>query len=288
MKTNFVFIVVCAFIFNACNSANPKSNNTVANQKAGEVPHTLTRQDTPAIKKVADAATILAKRQVPVLCYHHIREAKPGQSESFKSYSVSPNQFAELMKALKDSGYQTILPNELYNYLLHDGPLPDKPIMLTFDDTDEEQFSIAWPEMKKYGFKGVYFIMTVSLNRPRYMTTDQLKQLSAEGNAVEAHTWDHHRVTKYQGEDWDKQLMQPKKKIEEITGKTANYFAYPFGLWNRAAFPELSKAGYKMAFTLSGKRDSTQPLYTVRRMIVPGQWSTHGVFSAMKKTFHLD
>jgi len=286
MKTNFVFIMLCAFVLNACSSASSKTDNSFVKQKDNNLPEAVSVQD--SVTTIANAATILAKREVPVLCYHHIREARPGQSETFKSYSVSPAQFALFMKALKDSGYQTILPDQLYNYLAHNGPLPAKPIMLTFDDTDEEQFSVAWQEMKKYGFKGVFFVMTVSINRPRYMTTAQLKELSDNGNAVESHTWDHHMVTKYQGEDWEKQLIKPKKKIEEITGKPATYFAYPFGLWNRQAFPELEKAGYKMGFSLSGKRDSTQPLYTVRRMIVPTQWSTQGVFTAIKKTFRLD
>ena len=117
------------------------------------------------------------------------------------------------------------------------------------------------------------------------MSKEQIKELAQNGNAIESHTWDHHMVTKYQGEDWEKQLIQPMKKVEEITGKSAKYFAYPFGLWIKAAFPELEKAGYKMAFCLSGKRDSTQPIYTVRRMIVPGQWSTAGMMRAMTKTF---
>src|ERR1700690_3095229 len=106
--------------------------------------------DSPQTKEIADVATILTKKQVPVLCYHHIREAKPGQSETMKSYSVSPASFAEQMKALKDSGYETILPDDLYNYLTHGAKLPPKPVMLTFDDTDEEQYSIGYTEMKKY------------------------------------------------------------------------------------------------------------------------------------------
>ncbi|MEO6638065.1 MAG: polysaccharide deacetylase family protein, partial [Ginsengibacter sp.] len=226
-------------------------------------------------------------KEVPVLCYHHIRAPKPGQSESMKSYSVSPAQFAEQMKALKDSGYETILPDQLYNYLVYNGKLPAKPVMLTFDDTDEEQYSIAAPGMEKYGFKGVYFIMTISINRPRYMSKENLKELADKGNSVEAHTWDHHMVTKYQGADWDTQLVKPKKKIEEITGKKVEYFAYPFGLWNKAAIPEIRSRDYKMAFILSTKRDSTEPLYTIRRMIVPGQWSTPGMLKSMKQTFHL-
>ncbi len=239
------------------------------------------------VKPVADAATILSRKEVPILCYHHIKEPKAGQSESLKTYSVSPAQFASQMKALKDSGYETILPDQLYDYLVHGGSLPAKPVMLTFDDTDEEQFSIGETEMKKYGFKGAYFIMTISINRPRYMTKEQLKQLADDGNVVEAHTWDHHMVTKYQDADWDIQLVKPTEQIQNITGKPVKYFAYPFGLWNQAAIPELKNRGYKMAFILSTKRDSTEPLYTIRRMLVPGQWSTSGMFKAMKQTFHL-
>ena len=282
MKKNLMFITLCICILSACHSATAKKESEATKKLAGK--NSDTEMNTP----IANVATILSKKQVPVLCYHHIREPKPGQSETMKSYSVSPAQFAQQMKALKDSGYETILPNQLYNYLVHDGPLPAKPVMLTFDDTDEEQFSIGYNEMKKYGFKGVFFIMTISINRPRYMTKAQLKQLADEGNAVESHTWDHHMVTKYQGEDWEKQFVKPRKTIEDITGKPATYFAYPFGLWNERAIPELKKAGFKMAFSLSTKRDSTEPLYTIRRMIVPGQWSAPGMIKAMRKTFQLN
>ena len=283
MKPQYAFITLCALIFSACHSATSGTENMAVKKNAEKA-----SASTPVNTQVADAAAILAKKEVPVLCYHHIREPKPTGGPSTRTYSVSPEHFAEQLKALKDSGFQTILPDQLYNYLVHGAPLPPKPVILSFDDTDEEQFSVGYPEMKKYGFKGVFFIMTVSINRPNYMTSKQIKELSDAGNAVEAHTWDHHMVTKYQGEDWQKQLVQPKKKVEEIIGKSADYFAYPFGLWNRAAFPELKKAGYKMAFSLATKRDSTQPLYTIRRMIVAGQWSTRGVMNSMRQTFHLD
>jgi peptidoglycan/xylan/chitin deacetylase (PgdA/CDA1 family) len=289
MKKSVVFILA-AYLLAACNSATGTRNKTDSTKIVVTKKITDSTIKNVEIDKsvVNDANAILAKRQVPVLCYHHIREGLPGQSETFKSYSVTPSQFAEQMKVLKDSGYESILPDQLYNYLVHNGPLPPKPVMLTFDDTDEEQFTIGAKEMKKNGFKGVFFVMTVSINRPRYMTKEQLKELANDGNAVESHTWDHHMVTKYKGEDWNIQLIKPRKTIEDITGKTANYFAYPFGLWNKAVFPELEKAGFKMAFSLSTKRDSTQPLYTVRRMIVPTQWSTTGMMKAMKQTFKLD
>lgn len=280
MKIIRLNLIVVLFLIVSC-SQNTKKKDLQKTQTS------TNGVDSAQTTVIADLATILSKKQVPVLCYHHIREAKQGQSETMKSYSVSPSSFAEQMKALKDSGYETILPGELYNYLTQGSKLPARPVMLTFDDTDEEQYSIGYTEMKKYGFKGVFFIMTISINRPRYMTKGQLKELSDNGDAVEAHTWDHHMVTKYKGLDFDTQFVKPKKKVEDITGKPAEYFAYPFGIWNMAAIPELKKTGYKMAFILSTKRDSTEPLYTIRRMIVPGQWSTPGMFKAMKQTFHL-
>jgi peptidoglycan/xylan/chitin deacetylase (PgdA/CDA1 family) len=72
---------------------------------------------------------------------------------------------------LADSGYQTILPDQLFAWLTQGKPIPAKAIMLTYDDTDLDQYEIAVPEMKKYGFrKCVFFIMTVSLGKKHYMS----------------------------------------------------------------------------------------------------------------------
>ncbi len=272
-----ILIALSLIFFYACTSSDKKTEKITAADK--------TATDTNSNKPVADVATILSKKEVPVLCYHHIRNKYTGGS--MREYEVGPEAFAAQMKALNDSGYKTVLPDDLYEYLVHGASLPAKPVMLTFDDTDEEQYSIGATEMKKYGYKGVYFVMTISINRPRYMSEQQLKELSDNGNVVEGHTWDHHMVTKYQPATWDTQLVKPQKRIEAITGKPVRYFAYPFGLWNQAAIPELKSHGYKMAFILSTKRDTTEPLYTIRRMIVPGQWSTQGMLNAMKSTFHL-
>jgi peptidoglycan/xylan/chitin deacetylase (PgdA/CDA1 family) len=280
MKNTLVISLMAISFLTACSNEPGKAKDAAA------VVESKKPDSVVAPKKMADLATILAKKQVPVLCYHHIRPARPGDSENMKSYSVSPEGFASQMKALHDSGFQTILPEQLYEYLVHDGVLPGKPVMITFDDTDEEQYSIGATEMNKYGFKGVYFIMTISMNRPRYMSKEQIKNLSDSGHVIAGHTWDHHMVTKYTGTDWDIQLSKPQKQLEAITGKPVKYFAYPFGLWNKAAIPEIKSRGYDLAFILSTKRDSTEPLHTIRRMIVPGTWSTPGMLKAMASTFN--
>ena len=251
----------------------------------------VVNSDTIAVKKIAekkeiaDAATIISKKEVPILCYHNIREFSSTASAVMKTNTVKPADFAAQMKTLADAGYHTILPEQLYNYLAFDGSLPEKPIMITFDDTRIDQFTIGATEMKKYGFKGVFFIMTVSINRPGYMSKEEIKSLSDDGHVVAAHTWDHHMVTKYSGDDWNTQLVKPKAKLEDIIGKPVTDFAYPFGLWNTAAIPELKKSGYKMAYILSTKRDPVDPLYTIRRIIVSGTWSTQGMIKSIESSF---
>lgn len=118
------------------------------------------------------------------------------------------------------------------------------------------------------------------------MTKEQIKNLSDSGNVIGAHSWDHHMVTKYVGADWETQLTKPKKKLEEIIGKPVTYFAYPDGIWNSAAITEIKKSGYKLAFILSTKRDSAEPLYTIRRVIVAGSWSTPGFLKAIQSSFN--
>lgn len=287
MKFLFIAGAICTLIA-SCNNTGSSSALTDTTRNATQQKNEAVNDaDTIAANTpIADAATIMARTQVPVLCYHHILTPKSGASENMKTYSVSPEGFAAQMKLLADSGYHTILPDQLYNYLAYGKPLPSKPVMLTFDDTDLEQYTLGAAEMKKYGFKGVFFIMTISINRPRYMSKEQIKELSDDGHTIACHTWDHHMVTKYTGEDWDIQLIKPRKTLEEITGKSIEYFAYPFGLWNAPAIPEIKRRNYKMAFILSTKRDSLQPLHTVRRMIVPGQWSASGMLKSMHSTFH--
>ena len=124
------------------------------------------KKQSPAIAiamtgSVADAATIIQRHQVPILCYHRI-ENKNTSSD----YTVSVASFKDQMKLLADSGYHTILPDQLYDYLAKGTPLPSKPFMLTFDDTRLEHYTIAAPEMEKHGFRGVFFVMTIPIGRP--------------------------------------------------------------------------------------------------------------------------
>jgi peptidoglycan/xylan/chitin deacetylase (PgdA/CDA1 family) len=240
---------------------------------------------TAAPKLDSSAVSILNKKQVPILCYHQIRPYKPNDSPTAKAYIVPPDMFKDQMKALHDSGYQTILPDQLRNYLLSGESLPDKAVLISFDDGCDEQYDITKEILDPYKMKAAYFIMTVAINRPNYMKAEQIKALSEEGHSIGLHTWDHNNVKKYQGEDWLKQIEKPKATLEKITGKPVEHFAYPFGLWNPEAIPHLKQKGLKTAFILSTTRDEQDPLFTIRRIIVPGTWSGTQLLTRMKSSF---
>ncbi len=279
MKKVYFTFIVFLLVFSGCKEAADK--NSV--KKTDTIP--TVKQEVLADTVTNTPAEILSKKQVPILCYHRIKDLRPNDGPMTKTYTVTPAGFAAQMKILSDNGYHSILPDQLYDYLLHNKPLPENPVMITFDDTQKEQYTLGAPEMEKYGFKGVFFIMTVSINRPNYMSKSEIKELSDKGHTIASHTWDHHMVTKYTDEDWVTQIEKPKMKLEKITGKTITDFAYPFGLWNTKALPEIKKRGYKMAFALTSKRDSIHPEYTIRRIIVPSQWSAERMIKSMKESF---
>jgi peptidoglycan/xylan/chitin deacetylase (PgdA/CDA1 family) len=262
--------------------ANIATSQSIEKSTTEEIEKTTSEQVTG---KKANAAEILARPQVPILCYHQIRNWISTDGKMGKDYIVPIAEFKSQMKMLADSGYQTILPDQLYNYLVYGTKLPKKPIMLTFDDTKLDQYTNALPELKKYGFKGVFFIMTVSLGKPNYMSKAQVKELSDAGHVIGSHTYDHQNVKKYQGEDWVTQIEKPTKTLKEITGKDVKYFAYPFGLWNKEAIPELKKRGFTSAFILAEKRDENDPLYTIRRIIASGYWNTRTLHNSIIKSF---
>ncbi|RCR70754.1 polysaccharide deacetylase family protein [Larkinella punicea] len=238
---------------------------------------------------IADAATILSRKQVPILCYHQIREWRAKDSKSAKDYICPTSVFEAQIKMLADSGYHAILPDQLYAYLTTGAPLPPKPVMITFDDGDLDQYETAVPILEKHNYKAAFFIMTVAIGRrgyQPYMDKQQIKDLADRGHTIGCHTWDHHNVKKYQGQDWVTQIEEPTKKLEAITGKPIKHFAYPFGLWNHEATVELKKRGYLGAYQLAEKkRDDENPLLSVRRIIASGYWSPRTLHNSMVNSF---
>lgn len=271
-KSIFIIIIL---LFSLLSCTQEKKNQSPTGEVA-ESPQTEVAQQeiTPN-----SAQQILAKPEIPILCYHRIAS---GRNDA---YSVSPETFASHLQVLSDSGYTSVLPDALHDYLLYNKPLPEKPFMITFDDSRIEHIEIAAPELEKRDFRGAFFIMTVTYNKKGYMTTEQIAEMAKRGHTVGLHSWDHVMATKYtDSATWAKQVIEPKNKLEEIIGQPVRYWAYPNGVYNYDAAKELAHH-FDLSFILMSERDSMYPLQTVRRMIVP-EMSPEKLLKSMTNQFH--
>jgi peptidoglycan/xylan/chitin deacetylase (PgdA/CDA1 family) len=220
-------------------------------------------------------------KRLPVLCYHYVKRNISKGSQ----YVLPENEFQKQMITLRDSGYTTILPDALYSFHTKGVALPAKPIMLTFDDTYEEHYSIVAPILNQLGFKAVFFANTVVIGKPGYMTEIQLKELSENGHAIGGHTWNHPHIKQLKERDLIWQIDKPKQELEKITGKPVQAFAYPYGIWNDAAISKLKKHGVTTAFQLSEKPSKKNPLHTIRRLLVWGTWTEDELLKHMATFF---
>ena len=239
----------------------------------------------PAAGEPATPAQVIARATVPVLCWHQLRDWRPGDDAFARSQLVCPPRyFRAQLDALHHGGWTTISPERYLSHLTTGAPLPPKAVLLSFDDSQHSQITEGLPQLLARGMTATFFLMTVVLGKPDWMSTRDVKRLVASGMTVGAHTWDHHRVDRYSGADWRIQLEQPKALLEKLTGRPVVHFAYPGGLWNRADFPHLAAAGYRTAFQLRQfPMDRTRPLYTLRRIIVVSTWSGADLLAAIHR-----
>jgi peptidoglycan/xylan/chitin deacetylase (PgdA/CDA1 family) len=231
-----------------------------------------------------DLAAVSERANVPVLCYHQIRSFSAGDGEAARPYIVAPAVLARQLGALARAGYRTVTGDQLIAHVARGAPLPPKPVLITFDDASAGQFRSALPLLRRNHFVATFFVMTVVLDKPGWLTRRQVHMLDRAGMTIGAHTWDHHAVPEYTGGDWRQQIDQPTRELAQIVGHPIRLFAYPFGLWSAAAIPHLWSAGFTGAFQLAGALDRRHPLWNLRRIIVP-EWSGRRLLREIRRDF---
>jgi peptidoglycan/xylan/chitin deacetylase (PgdA/CDA1 family) len=234
------------------------------------------------VSRGANFSQAVFEHQVPILCYHNIHEL---HRKSNPYLTVTDSVFSLQLKSLHDSGYHTISPDQLYQYLTTGVALPARSFMISFDDSHAEDYAIAEPILQKFGFEAIFFVTTGYLDRNKHLSITEIKELSDDGNAIAAHTWDHPNLRTSKNFDWRQQLDAPREELEAITGKPVNYFAYPYGSWNHIIIDSVKRHGYKAAFQLNGNLSGTDPLYTIRRITVSDRWSSSKLQLMMKRKF---
>ncbi|MDO4203360.1 MAG: polysaccharide deacetylase family protein [Selenomonadaceae bacterium] len=205
-------------------------------------------------------------KKIVILNYHKVDDV-------LHSLSVPPSDFDDQMAYLKDQGFQTISLEQMRKALAGEQvDLPEKPLVITFDDGYRDNYTNAYPILAKYGFTGVIFVITSFLDRkiPQYLTWDMAKEMQDSGVIdIESHTVNHNSMTELSDEKLRTELVDSKKRIEEILGKSPEYIAYPTGTYNLHIAGIVRECGYKGAFTIKyGNVDAMTNLYAIERLPV--------------------
>lgn len=198
---------------------------------------------------------------VMVLNYHKV-------SDEFLSLAIAPADFDYQMRYLRDHGYHTITPDELYAALEGNGKLPENPVLITFDDGYQDNYDNAYPILKKYGFKGTIFVVTSFVGtRKGYLTWDECREMEQNGMTIESHTVDHKSMTDLTDDQLRAELVESKKKAEVELGHAVDYMAYPTGAYNLHIAQLVREAGYKAAFTIKyGSVNKGSNIYALERV----------------------
>ncbi len=263
-----------------------------------------------AIRQAYAAQTDNMEKQegvrLPIIMYHSMLKDQSRQGQ----YVISPDTFESDLKYLKAHGYTSVTMQELIDYVKKGAPLPEKPIVLSFDDGYYNNYLYAYPLAKQYGFKIViapigYYTdqySKVDDNHANYshLTWDQINEMMASGCVeFQNHTYNLHSTKnrmgakKIKGEsdehyakllEDDLQTMQ--REMQENTGYTPTTFVYPFGAISNASVPIVKGLGFQATLTCEEKMNTItkdpECLFGLGRYLRPAGKGSEAYFQKIK------
>jgi peptidoglycan/xylan/chitin deacetylase (PgdA/CDA1 family) len=201
---------------------------------------------------------------VPILMYHHVR---PSPVKDLNN--SSPLAFEKQMAFLKKYNYNVLSLDEYFTIKKSAGTFPRNSVVITFDDGYDNNYTNAFPILKKYNFPATIFVISDYVDHESFLTWKQIQEMSREGFTIGSHTRQHSYLPNVLDEESHNQIVGSKRIIEEKLGKKVNYIAYPTGGFTQAVKDIAKSAGYVAAFTTNrGKDKSNQDLYELKRIRV--------------------
>lgn len=157
--------------------------------------------------------------------YHEVVE----NGQGFSYQKIEKEKFESQMKYLYDQGYHTLLFSEL------DKPLPDKSIIVSFDDGFRSVYENAVPIMKKYGIRGNVYLPTHYIGRDEhFMTWEMVKELSDNKVCeMQAHTHNHIDIRRLNHLELTKEIQKSDQLFQNKLGIRPKAFCMPFGVYDR-------------------------------------------------------
>lgn len=267
-------LILFSFIFLIFSSGCLKTNNMEAStfidnntQVIYDNSQVINKEPQDSTPKV-ETPLIYNDKGIPVLMYHSINYEKDNE------LMVPKETFREQMNYLKENGYTTLTLDELYDFFLNNKPVPEKSVVITFDDGYKDNYINAYPILKEFNFKAVVFVITNNMNNHNnFITSEQAIELDNNGMEIQSHTVNHEKLYTLDYDSQLKTLKESKRFLENLLKKEISYIAYPYGVFNNTTIRATEDAGYKMAFTTAGTwSDKSDGLYTLDRVYISSKF----------------
>ncbi|MGD0345830.1 MAG: polysaccharide deacetylase family protein [Terracidiphilus sp.] len=216
-------------------------------------------------------------RGCPVLLYHRVGPFRPG---TYRSLTIPCKRFEQQIQWLVKHGYAGIRPSEWLGWLSNGEALPQKSVMLTFDDAYEDLAEYAFPILLRHGFSCCVFVVTRRVGGTntwdeihgcgtlRLLNADQIRHWARNGIEFGAHSQTHADLTRLSREQLADEVVGSKSDLENLLGTPVTSFAYPYGFYNDAV-RELMQAHFGLAFTsIDGINFSRSDQHLLRRIYI--------------------
>ena len=207
--------------------------------------------------------------RVPILVYHSVMPHHPGQNAEQRVLDVDDSAFVAQMRYLVDGGYHVVSLASLVDALEGRDTLPNRAVVITFDDGWENQYHHAFPILRRFGLTATFFVFTTPIGVDgKLMTWEQLRELRAAGMTIGSHTRTHPSLPDYHAALHNEVVMS-REDIKQHLGSAPDFFAYPFGEWDSLSAAWARTAGYRAARTFRGGAwNAPSDLYHLRAVPV--------------------
>ena len=227
---------------------------------------------------VVYAGSLPEQVSVPILLYHDIQESGKGDS------TIARRVFLSHLDALQQAGYETVTFQQLISFVKHGISLPEKPILITFDDGYLSNYKIAWPALRTRGMVGTIFVVGSSMGKDTYKDTGvatiphftywQAKEMIDSGvMSIQSHTYDLHQYRPLEP-DGGREGVLPKEEesaeayrqglqkdfqlsrdtLRQNTGEAVQVLAYPYGLYTQDSETISTNLGLSVTVTTRAER----------------------------------
>jgi peptidoglycan/xylan/chitin deacetylase (PgdA/CDA1 family) len=200
---------------------------------------------------------------VPILEYHDL--GKPPEGETYPELFVGRDDFAKQMDWLEERGYEAVTLEQVQEAWYHDGTLPQKPVVISFDDGYRPQFTFALPTLRKHGWAGVLNLKAAGSE----LYESNVKAMIAAGWELAAHTIHHLDLTELGAEELKEEVAGSRKILQEEFNVPVNNFCYPAGRFDETVIKAVEAAGYTGATSeIPGFAEKDKPYELARLEIL--------------------